>query len=64
MSKKKSYASSIEEIEAIIHKIENEEPGVDELGELVKKAAKLIKECKQKLRSTEDDLNETLEELE
>lgn len=64
MSKKKNYAAAIEEIEAIITKIENNEPGVDELGELVKKAANLIKDCKNKLKNTEEDLNNTLEELE
>ena len=44
MSKKKfSYKSALEEIELIVHKIENEEPDVDELSALVKQAATLIK---------------------
>jgi len=64
MSKNDSYKASIEEIESIIHKIEFEEPDVDELGKLVKRAAKLIKTCKDKLKGTESDLNDTLEELE
>jgi len=64
MSKKQLYKSSIEEIEAIIQKIENDDLDIDELSKLVKKAAKLIKQCKAQLKGTEDDLNSTLEELE
>ncbi len=64
MSKKESYKSALAEIEAIIEKIESDEPDIDELGELVKKAAKLIKQCKTKLKGTEKSLNDTLEELE
>ncbi|MBL3655944.1 exodeoxyribonuclease VII small subunit [Fulvivirga sediminis] len=65
MAKKKlSYKNAVEEIESIVDKIENGEPDVDELAELVKRAAGLIKECKVKLKGTEDSLSETLEELE
>ncbi len=64
MSKKESYKSALAEIEAIIEKIESDEPDIDELGDLVKKAAKLIKQCKAKLKGTEKTLNDTLEELE
>lgn len=59
-----SYKASLDEIEDIIHKIESGEPDIDELSALVKRAALLIKECKKKLRSTEEDLSQTLEELE
>ncbi|MTI20703.1 exodeoxyribonuclease VII small subunit [Fulvivirga sp. RKSG066] len=64
MSKKGSYREAMEEIESIIAKIENEEPDVDELSKLVKRAAKLIKVCKSKIKDTETDLSSTLEELE
>lgn len=65
MSKQNNrYKDSLEEIEGIIQKIESGEPDVDELSELVKRAATLIKECKQKLKSTEDELNQTLEDME
>lgn len=65
MSKKKtSYKASLEEIESIIHKIESGEPDIDELSTLVKRAAGLIKDCKKKLRSTEEDLSQSLEDLE
>jgi len=64
MSKKVSYKSALAEIETIIEKIESDEPDIDELSELVTKAAKLIKQCKAKLKGTEKNLNDTLEELE
>ena len=64
MSKKQSYKSAISEIETIVQKIESNEPDIDELGELVAKAAKLIKQCKSKLKGTEQKLNDTLDELE
>lgn len=60
---KNTYKESLEEIEKIIHIIENEDPDVDELSKLVKKASKLIGECKTKLKTTEDDLNNALEDI-
>lgn len=61
MTKKKlSYKDSIDELEAIINKIESGVVSVDELSDLVKKAANLIKGCKTKLRNTEAELNQFL----
>lgn len=59
-----SYKESLEEIEKIIHQIESGETDIDELSVLVKRAATLIKDCKSKLKSTEDDLNQTLSDME
>ncbi|MDX1628934.1 MAG: exodeoxyribonuclease VII small subunit [Fulvivirga sp.] len=65
MSKKNTnYQEAVEELEQILDQIENGEPDVDQLDGLVKKAAALIKLCKQKLKSTEQNLNDTLNELE
>lgn len=64
MAKKKTtYKSALEELEGIIKTIEAGEPDVDELGVLVKRAAILIQECKQKLKNTEEDLAQTLEDI-
>ena len=60
---KKSYKDSLDEIETIIQQIESGETDIDELSKLVKRAASLIKVCKQKLKSTEAELNETLEDM-
>lgn len=61
--KKFNYKNALEEIERIVEKIENEEIDVDELSALVKKAADLIKQCKAKLRDTENELGDIIENL-
>ncbi len=64
MAKKEvSYSQALKDLEAIVNRIENEEPDVDELNALVKKAAELIKYCKLKLKSTEEELKKNLEDL-
>ena len=64
MAKKKfSYKESLNEIERIVQKIENEEIDVDELTTLVKKAAELINQCKSKLRDTGNELEDIIEKL-
>ncbi|MCK5280741.1 MAG: exodeoxyribonuclease VII small subunit, partial [Cyclobacteriaceae bacterium] len=45
-TKKFNYKKALEEIEVIVQKIENEDPDVDELSTMVKRAAELIKQCK------------------
>lgn len=65
MSKKKiNYTEALAELEVIISQIESGELTVDELSERVKKAAELVKICQDKLRTTEDEINKTLEGLE
>jgi len=65
MAKKKtSYKESLKEIEEIIDQIENGDPDIDKLTDMVKRAASLIKDCKQNLRKTQEDLDKTLGELE
>ncbi len=63
-TKKFNYKEALEEIEAIVQKIENEEIEVDELSLMVKKAADLIKLCKLKLKDTGSELEEIIEKLE
>ena len=60
-AKKFNYKNALEEIEQIVRKIETEE--VDELTELVKKAADLIKLCKTKLRNTGSELEDVINKL-
>lgn len=64
MSKKKlSYTDSLSRIEEIVDIIENQQPDIDDLSNLVKEATQLIKGCKLKLKSTEAELNDSLENL-
>ena len=63
-TKKFNYKKALEEIEGIVHKIENEEPDVDELSTMVKRAAELIKQCKTKLKTTGEELEDIIGDLE
>ena len=64
MNDELNYTSAFEELQAIVTEIEQGEITVDELSEKVKRAAQLIKICKQKLTTTEEDVNKILKELE
>lgn len=63
MSEKMNYTEAFDELQAIVSEIENGEISVDELSEKVKRAAVLIKICKTKLTSTEEDVSKILKEL-
>ena len=59
-----TYTEAFDELQNIVFEIEQGEISVDELSEKVKRAAFLIKICKQKLTSTEEDVNRILKDLE
>ena len=59
-----NYEKAFEELQEIVTEIEQGEISVDELSEKVKKASRLIFICKNKLTSTEEDVNKILRELE
>lgn len=63
MSKTITYAEAIVELETIVSDIENASIGVDELSEKVKRAAELIKLCRNKLSATEKEVNSILKSL-
>jgi exodeoxyribonuclease VII small subunit len=63
MEKKISYTEAMKELEAIVAEIEQGEITVDTLSDKVKRASELIKVCKQKLTSTEQDVNKILDDL-
>ncbi len=63
-TKKFNYKKALEEIEQIVHKIENEEPDIDDLSDMVKKATELISQCKDKLKNTGEDLENIIQNLE
>ncbi|MDX2360702.1 MAG: exodeoxyribonuclease VII small subunit [Crocinitomicaceae bacterium] len=64
MSKDATYTEAFEELQQIVADIEDGEISVDELSIRVKRAAELIKICKTKLSSTEEDVSKILKELE
>lgn len=58
-----NYKEAMARIEDVAHKIEHEEPDIDELSALIKTAVDLIGQCKQKLRKTEEDLDNILNQI-
>lgn len=63
MNDQSSYVRAFEELQQIVSEIEEGQITVDELSEKVKRAAHLISICKQKLTSTEEDVNKILKDL-
>jgi len=62
MAKEKiSYDESVREIEMILDKIEGGNLDVDELAEKVDRVTTLLKICREKLRKTEEKVNQILE---
>ncbi|MEN9998166.1 MAG: exodeoxyribonuclease small subunit [Bacteroidota bacterium] len=64
MENELNYTAAFEELQQIVRDMEDGEITVDELALKVKRAAELIKICKNKLTSTEEDVNLILKELE
>ncbi len=58
-----SYDQAVKELEKIIQKMDSGDMAVDELSENVKKAAELLRQCRKKLRSTEESVKKILEEI-
>jgi len=63
-SKKMNYAAAFEELQQIVTDIEDGEIGVDALAEKVKRAAELIRICKNTLSRTEESVSDILNTLE
>jgi len=63
MEKKISYTEAISELETIVSEIEQGEITIDTLSEKVKRASELIRICKNKLTTTEEDVNKILGEI-
>ena len=64
MENEMTYTAAFEELQQIVADMEDGEITVDDLAVKVKRAAELIKICKLKLTSTEEDVNAILKELE
>ena len=61
MAKKKfNYEEALLEVQGILNELQENAVPIDELSEKVKKAAHLIAQCKEKLKKTENELDEVL----
>jgi exodeoxyribonuclease VII small subunit len=63
MKEQPNYTDAFEELQLIVSEIEDGAISVDELSEKVKRAIQLIKICKLKLTTTEEDVSKILRDL-
>jgi len=64
MAKKETgFNEAVKGIEEILKKIEEGEANIDRLSEDVKKAAELIKICRQRLRETGEKIDGIIQDL-
>lgn len=60
MPKEQKYEAAMRQLEDIAAKMENGELDIDSLSEQLKPAQKLIKQCKDKLTKTDEDIRKIL----
>ena len=60
MPKNQKYEAAMRQLEDIAAKMENGELDIDSLSEQLKTAQKLIKQCKDKLTKTDEDIRKIL----
>lgn len=56
-----NYEESLQQLETIVRKMENNKFGIDELSEQLKSALEIIKQCKEKLNKTDSEIKKILE---
>jgi exodeoxyribonuclease VII small subunit len=62
--KKLTYEKALTELQQIVDELQEDAIGIDELSEKVGRAAELIRFCREKLRSTEADIDRLFAEKE
>ena len=55
-----SYDAAMQELQSLVGQLQNDQIGVDALAEKVRQATDLIRLCREKLRQTEEDVNDAL----
>lgn len=60
MAKKHSFDQSYKRLQEIVELLEGDEVSIDQLSDLVNEAVELVKICKNKLRSVEEDIDKSL----
>lgn len=61
-AKKETYSEAMKRLEEIVSRIESNELDIDQLGEYLQEAQKLIKFCKSKLYKADAEIKKILEE--
>ncbi len=62
--KEQTYGEAMKELQTIMTAVENEELDIDVLMEKVKKATELIKVCKNKLTTVNEEIQKALDNIE
>ncbi len=63
-TKKLTYKEAVAEIEDILEKLENDELDIDELAVKVKRVSVLLRFCKDKLTTTDKEIQSIIDDLE
>ena len=63
-SSEQTYNQAIEELERILSQLRSDNCDVDTLAERTRSAAQLLKECRQRLTATEEELAAVLASIE
>jgi exodeoxyribonuclease VII small subunit len=61
--KNQNYNAALQRIEDIVRHLEEGEPDLDKMSEMVKEATALISFCKERLKKTGSDLDKALNAL-
>ena len=64
MKKQIPYSEAMAQVEALVRRIESGEIDVDDLAESVQRASTLLADCRARLRSAQDAVNDSLRSLE
>lgn len=60
MNDNPKYEETVDELEQIVSRMENDELDIDSMSEQLKRAQKLIKLCKEKLTKTDEEIRKIL----
>lgn len=63
-SQELGFGAAMEELEAILGRVESDEIDIDELAEELKQATKLLELCRQKIRKAELEVTQIVQSLE
>jgi exodeoxyribonuclease VII small subunit len=63
-NKKLGYEESLQKLEGILHRVENEEIPIDQLTELVNESMDLLKNCKSMLKGAEKRVEDAFNNME
>ena len=58
-----TYTSAMQELEAIVEQLQSPQCEVDQLCDLTRRSVELLKFCRQKLTSTDEELLKLLENI-